>query len=207
MALKQRLSTPSNPPHMTVVDPSLRGCNSSPSQFPSTVVPEGPGPDGTDVADDVVDFAGTVSPPCTPHRPVNNNFPQATHCRSIDPSGVLPDNSTFALLSGHFGSGLGGPTVHIASPPRDAQGANARAAHMAGPAGGNLPHGMNRVPMRMRHIWQVPRVATSVQRPPTLHPVQSPGHLVSPLPHTPLRVTLQTLQWFVRRRPVLGVNS
>jgi len=30
-ALDQRLSTPSNPPHTTVVDPSLQGCNSSPS--------------------------------------------------------------------------------------------------------------------------------------------------------------------------------
>ena len=112
-ALEKHLSTPTNPLHTTVVDPSLRGCNSSLSQFPSPVFPEDPGPDSTD---DVVDFVGTVSPPRAPHRSVKNNTTQVNSRRRMDPTGVLLEDSTFTLPSGHFGSGLGGPTVNIASP-------------------------------------------------------------------------------------------
>ena len=39
--LERLLSSPHGTPRTTVVDPSLRGCNSSTSQFPSTVLPDG----------------------------------------------------------------------------------------------------------------------------------------------------------------------
>jgi hypothetical protein len=66
-ALERRLSH--STPRTTVVDPSLRGCNSSTSQFPSAVLPEGsvdntPGPDDSaDANDDDVDIDGTVPMP------------------------------------------------------------------------------------------------------------------------------------------------
>ena len=160
-ALEQRLSTPKNPPCTTVVDPSLRGCNSSPSQFPSAVLPEGrvddaPGPDSANDEDDAVEVVGTLPLPRAPHRTVYNNTTQVISRRSMDPTGVLPEDSTFTLLSGHFGSGLGGPTVNITSPRRDEQGANAHAAHMAGPAGAHLreasPHTPSRPVTRPPHI-------------------------------------------------------
>jgi hypothetical protein len=160
-ALEQRLSTPPNPPCTTVIDPSLRGCNSSPSQFPSAVLPEGrvddaPGPDSANGEDDAVEVVGTLPLPRAPHRTVYNNTTQVISRRSMDPTGVLPEDSTFTLLSGHFGSGLGGPTVNITSPRRDEQGANAHAAHMAGPAGAHLreasPHTPSRPVTRPPHI-------------------------------------------------------
>ena len=163
-ALEKHLSTPAKPPRTTVVDPSLRGFNSSQSQFPSTVFPEDPGPDSTNVADDDVDFVGTVSPPRAPHWSVINNTTQVNSCRCMDPTGVLPEDSTFTLSSGHLGSGLGGPTVNIASPRRDEQGANAHAAHMAGPAGANLRVAPTHTPTR---------------------PITRPPH-ITPSPYTPL---------------------
>ena len=189
-ALKQRLSTPTKPPHTTVVDPSLRGCNSSPSQFPSTVFPGGPGPDSANVADDVVDFVGTIPPPRAPHRPVHNNSPQATSRRSIDPNGVLPDNSTFTLPSGHFGSGLGGPTVNIATTPRDEQGANVHAAHMAGPAGAHFRAEASNTPSRpvtrLPHITPPPSTPPTYAADPTVVRPSSPctgGKLLTPREH------------------------
>ena len=77
---------------------------------------------------------------------------------------MLPEDSTFTLPSGHFGSGLGGPTVNIVSPRRDEQGANAHAAHMAGPAGAHLRVTPTHTPTR---------------------PVTRPPHITPP-PYTPL---------------------
>ena len=194
-ALEQRLSSPTNPPSTTVVDPSLRGCNGSPSQFPSTVFPEGrvddaPGPDGvprippatriTDIADDVVDFMGTVPPPRAPPRTVHNNSPQVTAHRSIDPTGVLPDDSTFTLPSGHFGSGLGGPTVNIAPPRRGEQGANAHAAHMAGPAGAHFRAASSHTPSRP--VTRPPHITPPPSTPPAY--VADPTVIRPPLPCT-----------------------
>ena len=203
--LDQRHSSPTNPPSTTVVDPSLRGCNSSPSQFPSTVFPKGrvddaPGPDGVprtppatmiaDVADDVVDFMGTVPLPCAPHRTVHNNSPQATSRRSIDPTGVLPDDSTFTLPSGHFGSGLGGPTVNIAPPRRYEQGTNAHAAHMAGPAGAQFraasSHTPSRPVTRPPHITPPPYTPPAYAGGPTVVCTPSPctgGKILTPREH------------------------
>ena len=147
--------------------PPSEGATAHRADFSSTVFPEGPGPDSTDVADDVVDFEGTVSPPRAPHWSVNNNTTQANSRRCMDPVRVLPEDSTFTLPSGHFGSGLGGPTVNIVSPRRDEQGANAHAAHMAGPAGAHL------------------RVTPT--HTPT-HPVTRPPHITPP-PYTPLAST------------------
>ena len=61
---------------------------------------------------------------------------------------MLPDDSKFTLPSGHFGSGLGGPTMNITPPPRDEQGANAHAAHMASPAGAHFRAASSHTPSR-----------------------------------------------------------
>jgi hypothetical protein len=78
--------------------------------------------------------------------------------KTVDPTGVLgtdigygpqsgppvnPDSDgTYTCPTGHFGSGLGGPTLPITPTvrptPRDSTAENAHAAHMAGPAG--RPH-------------------------------------------------------------------
>ena len=160
-ALEQRLSSPPGTPRKTVVDPSLRGCNGSTSQFPSPVFPEGRV--DADVNDDDVDVDGPVPLPRTPHRTVFNNNTQGTSRRSMDPTGVLPDDTTFTLPSGHLGSGLGGPAIPIATPRRDEQGANAHAAHMAGPAGAHYRASLP---------------------PPPSHPVSRPPQITPP-PYTP----------------------
>ena len=153
-----------------MVDPSLRGCNSSKSQFPSAVLPEGrvdntPGPDDSaDANDDDVDVDRTVPMPRTPHRTVFHNTTQGLPRGRMDPTGVLPEDNTFTLPSGHFGSGLGGPALPIATPRRDEQGANAHAAHMAGPAGAHLRASLPPTPPR------------PVTRPPQ----------ITPPPYTPL---------------------
>ena len=192
-ALEKRLSTPTNPPHTTVVDPSLRGCNSSPSQFPSAVLPEGcgdntPGPDeSADANDDDVDVDRTVPMPCTPHRTVFHNATQGIPRKSMDPTGVLPEDNTFTLPSGHFGSGLGGPAIPIATPRRDDQGANAHAAHMAGPAGAHLRASIPPTPShpvtRPSQITPPPYTPTTSAEDPTVDCPSSPctgGTLLSP---------------------------
>ena len=168
-ALEQRLSPPTKTPHTTVVDP---------------------GPDSANVADDVVDFVGTIPPPHAPHRPVHNNSPQATSRRSIDPTRVLPDNSTFTLPSGHFGSGLGGPTVNIATTPRDEQGANAHVAHMAGPADAHFRAASSITPSRPvtrpPHITPPPYTPPTYAADPTVVRPLSPctgGKLLTPQEH------------------------
>ena len=192
-ALEKRLSTPTNPSHRTVVDPSLRGCNSSTSQFPSAVLPKGhvdntSGPDeSADANDDTVDVDGTVPMPRTPHRTVFNNNTQGISRRSMDPTGVLPDDTTFTLLSGHLGSGLGGPTIPIATPRRDEQGANAHAAHMAGPAGAHLCASIPPTPScpvtRPPQITPPPYTPTASAEDPIVDRPSSPctgGTLLSP---------------------------
>jgi hypothetical protein len=190
-ALERRLSSPHSTRRTTVVDPSLRGCNSSTSKFPSAVLPEGsvdntPGPDDSaDANDDDVDIDGTVPMPRNPHRTVIHNTTQGIPRGRMDPTGVLPEENTFTLPSGHFGSGLGGPTIPIATPRRDEQGANAHATHMAGPAGAHLRASL----------------------PPTPPRKKLPGRRKSHLLHTPHHHPLRIQLWFVRHRPVPVVHS
>ena len=123
--------------------------------------------------------------------------------KSLDPAGTLPDGSTFTLPTGHFGSGIsggpssvhsghfgsgtsGGPSsVHsvIRTQPnndqvtRDAQSANARAAHMAGPAGAHL-RSASHTPFRT--VTRPPPITPPLYTPPTAA-TPSPTHPISPV--------------------------
>ena len=58
-------------------------------------------------------------------------------------------------------------------------------AWAAQPRTSSHPHGMNRVPTHMRHIWLVPQVLTPMQRPPTLHLSSHPATSYHPSPIHP----------------------
>ena len=101
--------------------------------------------------------AGTPDAHATPDPAPPGVTVPTTPLRSIDPAGLVLPEDVYTLPSGHFGSGLGGPstsstrrvlhgshrkrdaardnTTDRQSPERDTTAMNARAAHMAGQAG------------------------------------------------------------------------
>ena len=113
--------------------------------------------DGGNDACDNVTGAGTPHAHATPDPAPPGVTAPTTPLRSMDPAGLVLPEDVYTLPSGHFGSGLGGPstpstrrvlhgsqrerddarndTTDPQLPGRDTTAMNARAAHMAGPAG------------------------------------------------------------------------
>jgi hypothetical protein len=193
-AFKQRLSSPLTPRDKNVVDPSIQGCNGSPSQFPSTPPPDGTveiSPISNDL-DDIVEIVGNVlTAPATGDKvDIVGNVPPGD---KVDIVGNVPPPPHASPL-----------TVHIHSPPAtirksiDPAGVPTNdstftlsSGHFGSGIGGGPtkhiapPLWDQQVPMHTRRIWLVPQALTFVLRLPTLHPKQFPGHPILPLPHTP----------------------